>query len=192
MSGTRRILLAVSALALSVGCVRSSGADVGSRLAAVEQASRPEVALDKARAFARIGDFTRAEQYLRLALDGGGDERELTPLLVEACVRDHRYQDAVQHVEHYLRRHPEDSRLRFVLASLEAAIGGHERAQREYEKVLQAEPNNSDAHYALAVLLRDRIANLSAADQHFREYLRLRPGGRHAEEARAALLEVVP
>ena len=187
-----RILLGLTTLLLSAGCVRGAGSEVGSRLAVAEQASRPEVAIRKARAFARIGDFARAEQYYRLALDGGADERELTPLVVEACVRDQRYQDAVQHVENYLRRHPEDGRLRFVLASLEAAIGGHQRAQREYEKVLQAEPNNPDAHYALAVLLRDRIANLSAADAHFREYLRLRPGGRHAEEARAALLEIVP
>jgi tetratricopeptide (TPR) repeat protein len=158
----------------------------------VEQARQPAQLVQKARAFASIGDFTRAEQYLRLALDGGADPKEIVPLLVQVCVRDQRYLDAVQHVEGYLKRHPDDRRLRFVLASLEAAVGNSERARTEYEKVLAQDPDNADVRYALAVVLRDSFANLEQADRHFREYLRLRPSGSHAEEARAALLTEVP
>jgi tetratricopeptide (TPR) repeat protein len=163
-----------------------------SRAEAIERARDPAEALRKAQAFASVGDLTRAEQYLRLAISGGADEREVTPLLVQVCVRDQRYLDAVQHVEGYLRHHPDDYRLRFVLASLEAAVGNHQRAHDEYEKVLTKEANNAEVHYALAVMLRDNLASFAQADQHFRAYLRLRPSGGHAEEARAALLEVVP
>jgi len=163
-----------------------------SRAEAIERARDPAEALRKAQAFASVGDLTRAEQYLRLAISGGADEREVTPLLVQVCVRDQRYLDAVQHVEGYLQHHPDDYRLRFVLASLEAAVGNHQRAHAEYEKVLTKEANNAEVHYALAVMLRDNLASFAQADQHFRAYLRLRPRGGHAEEARAALLEVVP
>jgi hypothetical protein len=57
---------------------------------------------------------------------------------------------------------------------------------------LHDEPSNSNAHYALAVLLRDESADLSTADEHFREYLRLSPAGAHADEARGSLLQRVP
>lgn len=174
------------------GCAADPGAELRSRIAVVERSQQPAEAVRKARGFASIGDFTRAEQYLRVALSTGADEREVMPLLVQVCVRDQRYLDAIQHVEGYLKHHPDDHRLRFVLASLEAAVGNHDRARAEYEKVLAHESSNAEVHYALGVMLRDALARFAQADQHFREYLRLRPSGDHAEEARAALLEVVP
>ena len=192
LASLRGLLPWLCAALLGAGCANKPGAELRSRMAAVELAQEPSEALRKARAFASVDDFTRAEQYLRLAISGGADEREVMPLLVQVCVRDHRYLDAVQHVEGYLKHHPDDHRLRFVLASLEEAVGNHERAHTEYERVLAHQGNNAEVHYALAVLLRDDFASLAQADQHFREYLRLRPSGDHAEEARAALLEVVP
>lgn len=187
----RRSVWLLVALA-SAACARNPGAEVRSSIEAAERAREPHVALGRARAFAAMGDWMRAEQYLKLALEGGAEEAEVVPLLVEACTRDHRYLDAIQHIENHLRHHPDDSRLRYVLASLDAAVGERERARSEYEKVLLREPSNADVHYALAVLLRDGIANLEQADRHFREYLRLRPRGDHAEESRAALLTELP
>jgi len=192
MASLRRIAPWLCAALLSAGCAGNSNAEMNARVAAIERAREPSEALKKAQAFASVGDLTRAEQYLRLAISSGADEREVMPLLVQVCVRDQRYLDAVQHVEGYLKHHPDDDRLRFVLASLEAAVGNHERAHAEYEKVLTREGNNAEVHYALAVMLRDSLASFAQADLHFREYLRLRPKGDHAEEARAALLEVVP
>jgi hypothetical protein len=58
--------------------------------------------------------------------------------------------------------------------------------------VLSAKPEHADAHYSLAVLLRDDLGNHLAADAHFRDYLRLAPRGSHAEEANQSLLEVMP
>jgi tetratricopeptide (TPR) repeat protein len=178
--------------ALSAGCASNSGAEMRSRMEAIERARDPAEAVRKAQAFASVGDLTRSEQYLRLAISAGADEREIMPLLVQVCVRDQRYLDAVQHVESYLKHHPDDHRLRFVLASLEAAVGNHQRAHAEYEKVLTKEANNAEVHYAFAVMLRDSLTSVAQADQHFRAYLRLQPRGDHAEEARAALLEEVP
>jgi hypothetical protein len=57
---------------------------------------------------------------------------------------------------------------------------------------LQTAPRHADAHYALAVLLRDELGNHSQADAHFRAYLELRPEGEHAEEASESLLEAMP
>lgn len=148
--------------------------------------------LARARAFTASGDFTRAEQYLNLAADVGTPRAEVVPLLMDVCVRDHRYRAAIQYAEQHLRDHPRDHSLRFVLATLLLAIGEPVRARDELEAVLRARTENAEAHYTLAVVLRDELNDRSRADRHFREYLRLAPGGRHSEQAEESLLEVVP
>ena len=57
--------------------------------------------------------------------------------------------------------------------------------------VLEEEPDDAQAHFALAGLLRDK-GDPIAADHHFREYLRVDPKGPNAEEARGHLLQRVP
>jgi tetratricopeptide (TPR) repeat protein len=148
--------------------------------------------LENARAFAAQQDYTRAEQYLNLAAQSGSPDFEVTPLLVDVCVQDQRYRAALQYVQDYLRRHPRAYRLRFVQASLLSAIGEVARAREELEKVLSANPRHADAHYSLAVLLRDELGSHLEADEHFRSYLELRPRGAHAEEAGQSLLETMP
>ncbi|HMR09351.1 MAG TPA: hypothetical protein PKA88_26405, partial [Polyangiaceae bacterium] len=59
-------------------------------------------------------------------------------------------------------------------------------------RVVRDSPNHSDAHYALAVLMRDVEQDWVQADYHFREYLKLNPAGSHAAEARDSLLKNVP
>src|SRR3954467_11734770 len=81
---------------LSSACGGSANAEMRARTASIERASDPTEALKMARDFASIGDLMRAEQYLRLAIKGGAEEREVMPLLVQFCVRDQRYLDAVQ------------------------------------------------------------------------------------------------
>jgi tetratricopeptide (TPR) repeat protein len=173
-------------------CVKSPGAVLDERMRIMKQAQDPESLVVKARGFASIGDYTRAEQYLNLAVQSGADEARLLPLLINVCVRDQRYRDAIQHAENHLRRHPERHAVRFLLATLQMGVGDAERARGQLEKVLSARPDYAEAHYALAVVLRDDMGHLSRADEHFRAYLRLTPEGRHAEEARGSLLEVVP
>ena len=79
-----------------------------------------------------------------------------------------------------------------MLATLYIGLAENEAARRELERVLALAPNHAAAHYTLAVLLRDELGHHGQADEHFREYLRLDPHGRHAEEAGSSLLQRVP
>ena len=76
--------------------------------------------LDRGKAFAAVGDTTRAEEYLTAALDQGADARQVMPLLLEVCVRTGRYRSAIQHGEDHLRKHPED-RLLYQCTKIELA-----------------------------------------------------------------------
>jgi Tfp pilus assembly protein PilF len=146
----------------------------------------------RGRGFAAIGDTTRAREYFDAALEAGGDDRVLTPLLLSVCVRDGRYRLAIEYAERHVRRHPRDARMRFVLGALRAGVGEFVGAEADLSKVIAVTPDNSDAHYALAVLLRDQRGDLIGADQHFRAYLALQPEGEHSEEAKSSLLQAVP
>lgn len=188
-----RYLATLFACSLALGCARSATLEAPSAdESADEAARRTELFMQRAQsAFAR-SDYTRAEQYLNLAKESGRSETEITPLLIDVCVKDQRYRAALQYAQEYLRRHPRAHRLRFVEATLLGALGETARAKEELEKVLNAEPRHADAHYSLAVLLRDDLGNHLEADSHFRDYLRLAPRGAHAEEAGQSLLEAMP
>jgi tetratricopeptide (TPR) repeat protein len=75
---------------------------------------------------------------------------------------------------------------------MHSAIGQPDRAREHFLRVVRENPGHADAHYALAVLLRDVEQDWVQADYHFREYLKINPGGRHAAEARDSLLKNVP
>jgi tetratricopeptide (TPR) repeat protein len=145
----------------------------------------------RGRGFAALGDTTRAREYFDAALEAGGDEHELTPLLLSVCVRDGRYRLAIGYAERFLRKHPRDPRMRFVLGTLRAGVGEPLAAEGEFTKVILTNPDNPDAQYALAVLLRDQRGDLVRADRHFRAYLQLQPEGEHSEEAKSSLLQVL-
>ena len=162
------------------------------RLATEKSERKPELLIRKARAFASIGDATRAEEYLNAARDAGGDEREVVRALMDVCINDHRYRAAVGYAEQFLRRHPRDRELRFLLATLDVALGDASNALHELRTVLDEAPDNTEARYVLAVVLRDEIGDPEAADSEFREYLRRAPAGVHAEEAQGSLLTRVP
>ncbi|MDB4936743.1 MAG: hypothetical protein JWP87_3715 [Labilithrix sp.] len=148
--------------------------------------------LDRGKAFAAMGDHTRAEEYLAAALDQGADPREVLPLLLQVCISTGRYRSAIQHGENHLRKHPDDVRTRFVVGTLYVAIGETKDAKANLETVVEARPDDARAHYALAILARDAENDVIGADKHFREYLRIEPAGAHAEEARASLLKRMP
>lgn len=153
---------------------------------------RPARLVEIGKGFASVGDLTRAEEYFSAALEQGGDEKEILPLLLRVCVLDGRYRSAIQYAENHLKHSPNDVATRFVLGTLYSAVGDAERAKAAYDQVLEKEPNNADAHFAMGVLLRDTTEDPIGADKHFREYLRLKPGGSHVEEAQASLLKTIP
>jgi tetratricopeptide (TPR) repeat protein len=146
----------------------------------------------RGKAFASVGDLTRAEQYFSAALDQGADYAAVLPLLLRVCIEARRYRVAIDYAEPLLKRHPDDYALRFVVASLYSTIGEEERAREELEWLVTEKPEEANVHFALAVLFRDQARDPVKADTHFREYLRLAPGGAHADEARASLLKAVP
>jgi tetratricopeptide (TPR) repeat protein len=186
------ILLTFAQALIAMGCAsRPAGAKIVEDVKTIKEERAPEKLFAQGRAFAAVADLTRAEQYLAAAIDAGADEQQVLPLLLRVCIEAKHYRVALTYAEPPLRHHPDDHRLRFVVASLYATIGDLANARSELERVVQAAPEEPEARYALAVLLRDQLGDPVGSDAHFRSYLRLAPEGRHAEEARACLLKVV-
>jgi uncharacterized protein HemY len=178
---------------LAAACGPSTPSDrAQANMATLSAETTADKLLARGRAFAAVGDATRAEEYLTAALDQGADPHIALPLLMTVCVQTQRYRSAIQHAEDHLRRHPDDYRTRFVLGTLYAAVGDNKEAHESLEEGLRVHPDDATAHYALAVLARDAESDPVLADQHFREYLRLEPHGPHAEEARDGLLKRMP
>ena len=188
-----RCLACAGVIGMLTACASSrSGAEAKANLNAFEREQNPERLIEYGKAFAQVGDLTRAEQYFAAAIAAGGDQRKILPTLVRVCIQDGRYRVAIRYTEEYLHDHPSDFRSRFVLGTLYSAIGESDEAKKHFEEVLSRSPNDADAHFALAVLMRDTHEDPVGADHHFREYLRLKPGGSHAEEAESSLLKSVP
>jgi tetratricopeptide (TPR) repeat protein len=152
----------------------------------------PEKLHARGRAYAQIGDYTRAEQYLAAALDAGAKPEAVLPMLMKVCLAEQRYRAAVNYAEPVLRKHPHDFRLRFVVGSLYAAIGETVAAREHLVQVAREKPEYAEVHFAMGMLALEGDGDPVAADPHFREYLRLEPKGLHAEEARGYLLKTVP
>ncbi|MBX3225725.1 MAG: tetratricopeptide repeat protein [Labilithrix sp.] len=182
--------------ALALGGCASQKAQAEQQIRAIEKESDAKTLLERGKAFAFVGDQTRAEEYLAAALSAGADPRDVMPLLMEVCVRTGRYRSAIQHGENHLRQHPGDVRTRLMVGALYAAISEPDRARTHLEQVIAKpvpppEKIHGEAHYLLGVVARDEH-DAVAADRHFREYLRIEPHGSHVEEARGSLLQQVP
>jgi tetratricopeptide (TPR) repeat protein len=192
MHGRNLATLIVTLAGLSLlGCERSPGAKAEAEYAALREEHRADKLLERGRAFAMVGDLTRAEEYLASAIDEGADRHVVLPMLIDVCVRGGRYRSAIQYAEAQLRKQPRDQGTRLILGTLHYAIGDTHEARAELEELLEQRPNEARAHYVLAIMARDNDNDVVSADRHFREYLRIQPNGTHAEEARASLLKRV-
>jgi len=182
------------ALAL-VGCGTgrsAAGAKLEENLAVMQREEKPELLVDRGKAFAQAGDMTRAEQYFAAALERGADASAVMPLLVRVCVAERRYRVAIDYAEEHLRRHPTDTPLRFLLGSLYLGVGETGTARAHLEQAAREDPKNADVRFALGVLYRDEVEDRATAHDHFAAYLELAPRGPHAAEARGSLLKTVP
>ncbi|MGZ3456566.1 MAG: tetratricopeptide repeat protein [Polyangiales bacterium] len=180
--------LALALLAVA-GCATTHESRMQKDARLVEKENDPQRLLARGKAFHSVGDFTRAEQYYAAAIQQGAPEKEVLPLLLRVCIQATRYQVAIDYALPVLQKHPDDWRLRLLVASLYTAVGQPARARDHYERVVQQQPDDATARYGLAVLLRDEFHDRVGADKHFREYLRLAPEGPHAEEAKGSLLK---
>lgn len=181
--------------ACAVISLSACGSPQSKRLQEVEKTVRdeqvPEKLIERGKLFAKMGDHTRAEQYFASALEQGAEPRVVLPLLMRSYVESARFRSAVDVGERYLAREPRDHALRFLVGTMHSAIGQNDRAREHFQRVVREQPDHADAHYALAVLLRDIEQDWTGADLHFRRYLELFPEGPHAAEARDSLLKAV-
>jgi tetratricopeptide (TPR) repeat protein len=186
------VVLAFAVAGAMLGCASGPHSNVRSNVDVMQRERTADKLFERGRAFAAVGDHTRAEQYLSMALDAGGDDAQIMPLLLRACIDGERYLVALEYAEADLKRNPDDMHLRFVVASLEAAVGNEKKAATELRALIETAPEDAEAHFALASLVRETNGDPDEANQHFREYLRLSPDGAHAREARASLQKEVP
>jgi len=182
----------VIALVALAACAPSGAERARADYAAVQKETDAKTLVERGKAFAAVGDPTRAEEYLASGLDAGADPRDVLPLLMDVCVRTGRYRSAIQHGENHLRKHPKDRETRLMVGALYVALNESRNARVQLESATEsARPHTqAEAHYLLGVLARDE-GDVVGADRHFRAYLGLAPQGAHVEEARGSLLEKV-
>jgi tetratricopeptide (TPR) repeat protein len=135
------------------------------------------------------GDGVRAEQYLSLARDRGYPAERVLPALLKVCLASSRLRAALDYAEPYLRQHPEQDALRFLVANIHAGLGQSELALAELERLLQNNAAFDQAYFLRGTLLFDRDGG--GAIEALRAYLDLAPRGVHAAEARSRLSELL-
>ena len=136
---------------------------------------------------ARHGDLLRAEQYVNAAIERGFPKERALPSLLKICVAASRLNDALRYAEPYMRDHPDDHRLRTLMASIHLGLGHVERAQEMLEQALATEPDDAPTHYLLGMLYGEVHEDMSLSEPHLRRYLELAPHGAHSAEVRGLL-----
>jgi tetratricopeptide (TPR) repeat protein len=184
-------ILALSAIALTASCAPRKTV-VESQIETIREEQSPDKLIHRGRAFAVVGDYTRAEQYFAAAIDAGADVEEALPSLLRACLAERRFRAAIAYAQPQLDKEPENFRLRFVIGSLYATIGDNTMAWEHLKQVAKERPGYPEVHFALGMLALAGEDDPVVADEHFRDYLRLRPAGSHAKEARGHLLTSMP
>ncbi|MBN1653747.1 MAG: tetratricopeptide repeat protein [Deltaproteobacteria bacterium] len=142
--------------------------------------------------FANRGDLVRAEQYLSAAIARGYPANRALPALIRICISESRLGAALKYAEPYLRQHPQEWRLRFIVSSVLLALGQADRARVELDRVIKESPNHAPSHYLLGVIYRDEYDDRDSARRHFTRYLEIQPDGLHGAEVRSWLEELGP
>jgi tetratricopeptide (TPR) repeat protein len=151
----------------------------------------PDLLVQQGDDYSANGDFTRAQQYFAAALAAGGKSSAILPKLLKACIAAGDLRLASEYAETELARHPEDAHLRFVTGALLAQIGNQPAAREHLVQAATELKADARVQFLVATFFRDDMRDRVQADGYFREYLKLAPGGEHAAEARASLMERV-
>ncbi len=141
-------------------------------------------------AYARRGDLVRAQQYLAAAQLKGFDPRIVVPELVKVCVAGSRLRAALLYAEPYLRRHPEDAGMSYVVGTIHIALGNIQRASEHLTGALRGNEIMVDAAFSLAVLAA-KEGKIEEERSHLQHYLELRPNGRFSVRAKVMLAKVI-
>jgi Flp pilus assembly protein TadD len=181
-----RSLLAPALLlaALCGGC----GGAAASAEAPTQQTPSGAESFQQGKAALLRGDHTRAEQYLKIALDQGYQTDETVLLLVHACLSGSRFRAALNYAEPHLLSHPEDKALRYLVATVHLGLGHQDEAMRDLNLLSEQAPEYADTYFLRGVARwqqRDVSAHLD-----FEHYLALAPAGRHAPEANSLLSDI--
>ncbi len=168
---------------------------LGCGAASMAPAAEPKETTDATELFQRgqqaaaQGDSVRAEQYLSMAIDQGFEQKKVLPIMLRVCLSSNRVRAALNHAEPYLREHPEDQGLRYLVATLHLSLGQVEQTRIDLNHLLRVNPKYANAHYLLGVLETAGARN-SRASEHFRAYLELAPEGEHAAEVKSRLMDL--
>ena len=185
-----RAALSCSLACNLLGCAtgNAGSANVAGQTADPLERVTPEDLFQQGERLARAGDPIRAEQYVTSAIARGFPQAKALPLLLRVCIASSRLSAALQYATPYLKLHPSDYHLRYLVAAVQLGLGRPSEAEVELRRVLRDSPEYADAHYLLGAILRDRRDHRGAA-QAFAAYQRLQPRGLHAAEVEAWLRE---
>lgn len=140
-------------------------------------------------AYARRGDFVRAQQYLAAAKLKGYESRIIVPELVKVCVAGSRLRAALLYGEPYLQRHPEDAGMSYVVGTIHLALGDIHRATVHLNGALRAEDLMIDAAFSLA-LVASKEGRVKEQARFLRQYLSVKPAGRYSTQAKVMLAKL--
>lgn len=138
-------------------------------------------------ALERSGDRAAAERQYRevLRLRPGAEGAALN--LGSLLHRDGRYAEAAEVYAAAIPHVAESTRLRNNLAEAYRADGRTGDARREFETILAANPTYAPAHYGLALVYDEGLADATRAAEHYRKYLDLAPTAPDAAAVRRRL-----
>lgn len=180
-----------SAIALSISLLCGCGASAPPSAELIGEKTESTDATElfrRGRAAAERGDTVRAEQYLSMAIEHGYSEQKVLPIMLRVCLSSSRLRAALNHAEPYLREHPNDQGLRYLVATIHLGLGQLDEARFELRHVLRVDPNHAKAHYLLGVL--ESGNDTEQALEHFRRYLELVPTGAHALEVKSRMMDL--
>lgn len=186
MSGSARRFgwLLVAALGVS-----ACGAAPAAPAEAPPQAPSAEALAAQGRSFAKAGDGVRAEQYLVAALRAGARAEQLLPELLRVCIVAGRLQSALGHALPYLKAHPDEVALRYLVATIYLGLEQAPKALQELERISSTDPHHAPSAYLAGAIAWDVYGDAKAARRHFERYLRLAPRGAQVPEVVAWLRE---
>jgi len=130
------------------------------------------------------GDDVRAEHYFALAMRNGYPQRPALLALLRLCLAGSRLRAALNYAEPYLRMHPSDAELRYLVATMYHGLGQTPAALHELDQVLASDIDHADAHFLSALLLHEGHFSAAEVRRHLERYLALNPHGVYAYEAR--------